>query len=583
MSNSQKGILTRVLPAALAVFMLSTQINGTVSGPATLNFGGAASLRMAPETGPDGEVLVYPTGVYPTDVQEVAAAVNGGVGPSGAVYSGGGTILLKATDRTGALTYFHFGNDDTGRGNVKIFTDVVITGESFAFPPEPVTFPNTSATPDIPTLTPDSQLPDGTSTVPDRTMIYGGTKPFFCDTKNPTPPTPPRMVVRNIFFAYPSQGAVTVKKCAGLEVSNCVIYDITQAATGAPGFFVAVAIEATGLFNIVPGEVNPDLYGDCTVFDNIVKRRAEHFCGQGTPDVPDSYGFADSGIVVQLASMNVDIHNNTVYNFPFCGIGIEANTEGSRVADNKVFHCGFGGYKSPWSCYLTVLVGSSGIGVKHNTSPLRIEDNAITGGWDACGLLPSTNGLALIGVSNAVVRRNAVSGYVLNNGLVVTSSSPFTSTNNSILTNNLRDLEAGLCQAFLDSGSNLNQLMNNTYGPVVGQVVAGAHSPGLAGAYIRGSHDNIFVNESFWGDYPGIYATPPLPCLWFANGSSGNLVSALKSGQAVQGFDLCAKIYNAVNPELNQFNSINGYDRCASVPQAVLDAMAAREAAFIVR
>jgi hypothetical protein len=580
---SKQKILMTALAAAATVFGLGTQSGSSVIGAPLSSLSDTARREFAPQTGPDGEVLVYPTGVYPADVQEVNAAVNGGIGPSGTVYTGGGTILLKATDRNGAITYFHFGNDVTGRGNVKIFTDVAITGESFAPPSAPVTFPNTFAVPGIPTLTPDAYLPDGTPTTPDRTMIYGGRKPFFCDTVNPTPPIPPRFAVRNIYFAYPSQGAVHVKKCAGLEVSHCVVYDITRAAaSGIPGFFVAVAIEATGLKDIRPGQANPNLYGDYIVFNNIVKRRTENSCGQGTESVPDSYGHADSGIVAQLASMNANIYGNTIYNFPFVGIGIEANTSSSTIVDNKVFNCGFGGYMLPTTCVLTIALPAGGIGARRNTAPLLIEDNEITSGLDAGGTLNSTYGLGFAGVSNAVVRSNSVKGSVSTNGIFVTSFPPFASMNNSILANNLRDLEAGQSQAYLDVGSGLNQLMNNDYGPV-GHVVAGTFYPGLAGAYVQGSHNNIFVNENFWGDYTGIYASPRVPCMWFTAGSTGNTVSAFKNGQALQGFDVCRQIYDAVNPEFNQFNIINGYDKCRTVPRDVIDAMAAREAEFIAR
>jgi hypothetical protein len=583
MKVSKQKMFVTALAVAATVSVLRTHIGASVTGAAMRSPGDAARQESAPPTGPNGEVLVYPTGVYPTDVQEVDAAVNGGIGPSGTVYAGGGTILLKATDRNGAITYFHFGNDVTGRGNVKVFMDVVITGESFEPPPAPITFPNTSAIPGIPTLTPDFCLPDGTPTTPDRTMIYGGRVLFYCDTANPTPSLPPRFAVRNIYFAYPSGSVVRAKKCAGLEVSNCVVYDITRAAAAVfPGFFVAVGIEATGLGDIDPGHANPNLYGNYTVFKNIVKRRTESSCGQGTPGVPDSYGFADSGIIVQLASMNANIYGNTVYNFPFGGIGIEANTAGSTIVDNKVFNCGFGGYILPTSCVLTITVPASGIGVRRNTGPLLIENNEITCGIDASGRLMSTNGLGFAGVANAVVRSNIVRGSVSSNGIFITGFEPFISTSNCFLANDLRNLEAGTSQCFIDAGSDLNQLMNNDYGPVE-HVVGGVYGPDLAGAYVRSSHNNTFMNENFWGDYPGTFAATPLPCMWFAAGSSGNTVSAFKCGQALQGFDICMQIYNAVNPGLGQFNIINGYNKCAGVPQTVLDTMAAREAEFIAR
>ncbi len=568
-------VLTALVTAATIV-ILGTQIGTPVAA-------GVSRQESPPPTGPNGEVLVYPTGVYPADVQEVNAAVNGGIGPSGVLYDGGGTILLKATDRSGAFTYFHFGNDVTGRGNVKIFRDVVITGESFVPPSAPIKFPNTSDVPGVPTLTPDAQLPDGTPTAPDRTMVYGGRVPFYCDTMNPTPPVPPRFAVRNIFFAYPTSGAVRVKKCAGLEVSRCVVYDVTRTAVaGIPGFFVATGIEATGLMIIGPGQTNPNLYGDYTVFDNIVKRRTESSCGQGTPTIPDSYGQADSGIVVQLASMNANIYGNTVYNFPFIGIGIDANTGTSRLVDNRVFNCGFGGYVLPTTCVLTYGLPPGGIGARRNSAPLLIEHNEITCGYEANGALMSANGLGFAGVSNAIVRSNTIRGTVCGNGIFLTSMAPFTSTNDSILANDLRNLEAGLSQVLLDIGSNLNQLMNNDYGPV-GHVVGGVYGPDLAGAYVRGSHHNTFVNENFWGSYPGICVSSPLPCMWFSAGSSGNTVSAFKNGQALQGFDICTQIYNAVNYELNQYNFITGYDKCASVPPAVIEALLHREGDFIAR
>ena len=61
--------------------------------------------------------VVYPTGMFPADVQNVQAAINQG-----------GTVLLKATDSAGHPLAFNFGtlNDDAG---VNIVNDVSITGE----------------------------------------------------------------------------------------------------------------------------------------------------------------------------------------------------------------------------------------------------------------------------------------------------------------------------------------------------------------------------------------------------------------------------------------------------------------------
>jgi hypothetical protein len=40
--------------------------------------------------------------------------------------------------------------------------------------------------------------------------------------------------VRDIYFAYPSLAAVQVAKSAGLEVTDCVVYDVEWDLTGLP-------------------------------------------------------------------------------------------------------------------------------------------------------------------------------------------------------------------------------------------------------------------------------------------------------------------------------------------------------------
>ncbi len=567
--DRQRVAMTAARAIAVLLIMMATSGAGS---PVT----GLGSVALPLQTGPNGEVVVYPTGLYPGDVQEVYAAVNGGIGPSGTAYAGGGTILLKARDRNGVLAYFNFGNDLTGRGGVQILTDVVIAGESFDPPETPLSFPNTSAVPGVPTLTPDAYLVDGTPTTPDRTVIYGGAVVFGRAMTDPAPWAAPRLAVRNIYFAYPAGAAVRVKQCSGLEVSRCVIYDLTRrAVAGVPGFFVATGIEATGLFVIDEGSPNPYLYGDYTVFDNVMKRRTEYSCGGGSSYVPDSYGFADSGIVVQIASMNATITNNRVYNFPFVGIGIDSNTRASKIADNRIFNCGFGGYVLPSSCVLTYAVPAGHVGARRNSAPLLIEHNEITGGFDGSGALTSANGLSFAAVSNAIVRANTVKGLVLDSGLFVLGLDWVTSSDNSFSANDLRGLQAGLSQVFLDAGSDRNEFANNDYGPVGPQ--------GMAGAWIRNCHDNTFTNENFWGDYPGIFVADPLPCMMFSQGSSGNTVSALKDGQALQGFDVCAQILDAASPAFTPLNFINGYERCTNVPQFVINWMLVKDAEFIDR
>ena len=62
--------------------------------------------------------IVYPTGQYPTDVQSVQAALDQG-----------GTILLKATNASGAPTAFDFGPAVVGPGFATFSRDAEIVGE----------------------------------------------------------------------------------------------------------------------------------------------------------------------------------------------------------------------------------------------------------------------------------------------------------------------------------------------------------------------------------------------------------------------------------------------------------------------
>ena len=164
-------------------------------------------------------------------------------------------------------------------------------------------------------------------------------------------------------------------------------------------------------------------------------------------------------------------------------------------------------------------------------------------------------------------------------------------TGNTFDHNDLKGFTGGLSQLFIDADSRANLFKNNDYGSTgayhydEGQGGMVFHL-GLAGAYVRHGFSNTFVNENFWGNYPGtrdaqgnsLPITQVMPCMWFAGGSSGNTVSALKNGQALQGFDVCTQIYLSVGSE---DNIINGYDKCGAVPQSVMTAMLTKEAEFV--
>jgi hypothetical protein len=127
------------------------------------------------------DIVVYPTGSYPTDVVAVQAAV-----------MGGGTVRLKAVNAAGDPTSFNFGPAVAGSGGVELTTDVEIRGETRG----------------------------GWMTT-----IRGGNMPFRGFV-------PVRSTISGIRFEGPRIAAVYVDSSAGIEISDNVI----TAVVGFPWF-----------------------------------------------------------------------------------------------------------------------------------------------------------------------------------------------------------------------------------------------------------------------------------------------------------------------------------------------------------
>ena len=455
--------------------------------------------------------------------------------------------------------------------SVAVFRDVAIIGESM--PAYNKSFPGFGAPPEV---------------LPDRTMIFGGYASFYNSPENATPAS--KVTVRNIYFAYPSNAAVRVKNCSGFEVSDCIIYDVCAADVAfflidvSPDpanpfylyvpFRIAFGIEATGLGLAEPFmKPNPYLFGDCRITNNFIKRRTE--------ENPFMYCFVDCGIVTQYTDMNILVSGNEIHNFPYVGYGMDANTGTATIANNRFFNCGFQGVLYP-AVFTFPMIESAGFGVRRNDSPVLIESNYVECGYDYGGNLKTQYGIILTGASGSTVRSNTIVSALSPGDPGVTASGigliPFLedfpavwySTGNHILGNDLKGLLAGDSQLVMSALCDGNECKNNDYGAALGR----------AGAFIGGS-GNTFVNENFWGNYPGVTGSPQLPCLWFDYGAAGNTVAALKNGQALQGFDICSQIHFEAGTE-PPANTVSGYSRC-SVPQAVKDAMAARQAQFTAK
>jgi hypothetical protein len=380
---------------------------------------------------------IRPTGRYPEDLNRVQEEIDAA--------APGDTILLKARNQEGIPTFFHFGDDASGKGSINLTKDITIAGENLG-EPHPFLFPNGR--------TPDAGL------IPDRTVVYGGERPFRCKLVNATAT---KLTVRNVYFAYPTLAAVQVGKSAGLEVSDCIVYDVVSGMSDV-GFSVATGIEATGLGATKNGAA-PDLTGDFRVFDNTVKR---------SEDDPTTYARADTGIILQMTDMKASIRHNRIQGFALAGIGID-KSEGKQVlvSNNTVIRCGYGDGTGQGSAE------AAGIGVKRTSAPrpqmLALTNNTIIGG-PVAGVggapLTSKNGISLMGSSWISVHANDVVGTVSADGIHAASltdsaGTKWTSTNNQITGNDLGALSPGREYVFVDTDCTDNIVKGNKVAPGV--------------------------------------------------------------------------------------------------------------------
>jgi hypothetical protein len=215
----------------------------------------------------------------------------------------------------------------------------------------------------------------------------------------------------------------------------------------------------------------------------------------------------------------------------------------------------------------------------HEAQGWVVSNNELTHNWNHPY---NQNGLGIFleDSSNNTIRDNklvANGTYPINVGIILISYNS-TSAYNSVLSNDLRDLNAAN-QVGLDIVTegdpkvlpHHNTFMNNDYGPVTSD----SNGTYYGGIWVLGI-DNTFTNENFWGNYSGINTDPMVPCIvldeyeWdgVLYQSAGNKITALKEGQALQGFDLCGQVLDVTG--LNT-DTIPGYGRCQNVPQHVLD------------
>lgn len=302
--------------------------------------------------------VVYPTGTYPLDVENVQTAV-----------TRGGTVILKATNAAGAPTDFDFG-PNTGRmgGIVWLTTDVQVIGESVA---------TRMAT------------------------IHGGRIPFVGDG-------PARMKIQGVRFEAPENSAIIILFSTGLEIiGNRIAHaagtPLSWGVTEGRGIkLVGILDPATAITGnaLIANNVIEDMPADLS--EAIVLDRVAADVEIRGNRIRNVHG---GGIVINRGQGATRIHDNSIEPGPGNGtswgdgIDIVGSHGGTyRVFDNAI-HC-----ENPLADGIWV----GGLTLADAVEQPVIERNQITmrGAYGAA--------IAFDGaVSGALVRQNLVDGEAL--------------------------------------------------------------------------------------------------------------------------------------------------------------------------
>jgi hypothetical protein len=363
--------------------------------------------------------VVYPTGVFPLDVQNVQAAIDGG-----------GTVILKATDTTGQPTAFNFGPPTPSGGHAELTTDVTIVGERV-----------------------------GQS----MTTINGGFAPFL-DFE------PVHSHIEGIDFEGPLDTPIALVSSTGAEIMGNVIRGIIPV----PLFFGFTEVE--GVF--VSGFDSP-VTGRIKIANNLIEISAGDFVNGmqfdevaadveisgNTVNFIQSTGVVQTlGILVLRSHGKVDIFNNTVTMGPGdpdafpVGIAVGSHPEARyTISDNSIIT------NHPNADGMDVIGASFFGGPTHGA---RIVNNHIV----MHSLISTSGGIALFGaVDSSIASANTIEGTNGNAIQILGLSSARVADSNNALGNDVsqgspivsdiflgpfssNNLVAGQCATYTDQG-----------------------------------------------------------------------------------------------------------------------------------
>jgi len=390
--------------------------------------------------------LVYPTGSFPLDVNDVQAAIDGG-----------GTVILKATNSVGQPTAFNFGPADVHNGTrANLTTNVTILGERV-----------------------------GQS----MTTINGGFAPFLGGA-------PVKTHIEGIDFERPMDSPIVIISSTGAEIVGNVIRDLVPV----PIIFPFQGGETEGVFFAGNDDPQNAITGRIRIANNLIETPGSDFAtgmqldevaadveitGNTVHFLQTNGPILNAGLVVIRCHGHANIVNNTIIMGP----------GGSDIFPLGIF---FGGhaearYMISGNTIATDNPSSDGMdGVAFDSSDpthaALITNNHIV----MHSLIPTSGGIALAGaVDSSIVSSNTIEGTNGNAIQILGFDSGTVANSNRALGNNIsqdsplvsdiffgpfstNNLVAGQCTTYVDLGVG-NHI---TCGTAVSPFAATAHTTG---------------------------------------------------------------------------------------------------------
>jgi hypothetical protein len=383
----------------------------------TIAMGLGVMLRLS--TAFAGTSVVYPTGVWPDDVNNVQAAV-----------STDGMVLLKAVNRAGKPTAFNFGTPEYLAGRkVLIEANVNIQGETIRG---------------------------------SRTTIQGGLDPFRGYT-------PVSRRISGVDFVGPLDGAIEILATAGtLEISNNRISGIV------PSTFGGNFSETEGVF--ISGYGTTDVTGSIQIWNNRIDlsdSTATFRFGLQLDTVYADVNILGNQVLIGQSPVNGRMIDSEAIAAVRCHGKVTISFNSVRLGENEVY-VGIGAYGDADASYTVagnIVTNDAPMadGIRFNgkssistgfTGGL-IEDNVVS-------MHNSNAAISLYGlVSGVTVRDNFIVGDSASFGLIISNFfDADVEANNQLIDNAFEFFNAGIASIYLDTNTQ-NTTVRGTCGTVI--------------------------------------------------------------------------------------------------------------------